>query len=295
MSNFSFLDKNLLRTRVSRAAHLREKEGKDAESVDFLLRWAEKEMIERLSDIRHEIKQCAVLSPAPSSEFLNYLSKRGVEFEVFTDLYLEEKEILPLEKNKFDAIISFFELHKINDLPGWLIQIKSALKEDGVLIACLAGEATLFQLRQSLLAAEMNILGGASPRVMPFISKQQMAALMQRAGFALPVVNSETVTATYKSIFTLMKDLRLMGETNAMTEKYKSFSPPGLFIETSKIYTERFAEENGRLPATFDVTFLIGWSPSDTQQKPLRRGSGQVNLTDFLASDTQPNTDQEKE
>lgn len=295
MSNFSFIDKNLLRTRVSRAAHLRAKEGKDAESVDFLLRWAEKEMIERLSDIRHVMKQCAVLSPAPSPEFLNYLSNRGIEFEIFTDLYLEEKEILPLEKNKFDAVISFFELHKINDLPGWLIQIKSALKEDGVLIACLAGELTLFQLRQSLLAAEMNILGGASPRVMPFISKQQMAALLQRAGFALPVVDSETVTATYELIFTLMKDLRLMGETNTMTEKYKSFSPPGLFIETSKIYTERFAEENGRLPATFDVTFLIGWSPSDTQQKPLRRGSGQVNLADFLASDTQSDTDQEKE
>ncbi|MDY0029007.1 MAG: class I SAM-dependent methyltransferase [Pseudobdellovibrionaceae bacterium] len=295
MSNFSFLDKNLLRTRALRAAHLRTQEGDNAASVDFLLRWAEKEMIERLNDIRHEIKQCAVLSPAPSQEFLDYLLSRGIKFEIFADLYLSDDEILPLERNRFDAVISFFELHKINDLPGWLVQIRSTLKEDGVLIACLAGEATLFQLRQSLLAAEMNILGGASPRVMPFISKQQMAGLLQRAGFTLPVVDSETVTATYESIFTLMKDLRLMGETNAMIEKYKSFSPPGLFIETSKIYAERFAEENGRLPATFDVTFLIGWSPSDTQQKPLRRGSGQVNLADFLASDTQSGANQEKE
>ncbi|HOO51457.1 MAG TPA: class I SAM-dependent methyltransferase [Alphaproteobacteria bacterium] len=285
MSSYSFLDKKQIRFHSQRAKKLRQEDKYTVKSVDFLLRWAEKEMIERLKDIRKEISSCALLSLDPSEDFLRTLEERKTKYDIFPDLSLSDEETFSLPDNHYDAIISFFELHKINDLPGWLIQIRRTLKEDGFFMACLAGETTLFQLRQSLLAAEMNISGGASPRIMPFISKQQMAALMQRAGFSLPVVDSENVTATYESIFTLMKDLRLMGETSALKERVKTFTSPRLFFEASEIYAQRFAEQDGRLPATFDITFVIGWAPSETQQKPLPRGSGQVHLGDFLNGD----------
>ncbi len=282
MSAHSFLNKTHILTNQERARrHLEDPDTTD-KSSDFLLRWAEQEMIERLADIKKDFPQAALISIAPSDSFIQILEQRCAHLDIFKDISPLEIEQIPFENGTYDLIIDFFDIHKINDLPGWLVQIRRALKDDGVLMACYAGENTLFQLRQTLLAAEMNVMGGASPRILPFVSKQQMSSLLQRAGYALPVVDSETVTVVYQDIYRLMNDIRHMGEANSMTERFKFFTPSRLFFEAASIYQQRFSEEDGRLPATFDISFIIGWAPSDTQQKPLRRGSGQVPLSSVL-------------
>lgn len=244
------IDKELLNDRQRRIA----------EPVDFLVTWAEQEISDRLDDIKRDFAEITLLSPSPSEAFLGRLSQKGSQISTIRNASLIESEILPLEPESQDLILSFFDMHRINDLPGWLIQLRRSLKKGGAFIGCYAGEQTLFQLRQSILAAEIAVMGGASPRVLPFTGKQQMAGLLQRAGFDLPVVDSETVTVLYRDLFQMMQDLRNMGETNAMSARYKKFTPPNVFIETSKIYAERFAEQDGRLPATFDIGFVIGWA-----------------------------------
>lgn len=250
--------------------------------ADFLLRWTEMDMRERLNDITRHFEKALLLSPAASDEFVTFLNDKTDHLDIKTDIDLLNDEIFPFENNSYDLIISFFDLHHINDLVGWLIQIRKSLKEDGAFIACMSGGETLHQLRQSMMLSEIDILGGASPRVLPFVTKQQMGELMQRAGFSLPVIDSETVNGSYKDIYHLMSDLRAMGETNCLNDRLKSFTPSRLFYEAGQIYNRDFSEDDGRIKATFEIIFVIGWSPSSIQQKPLPRGSGQVSLETIL-------------
>ncbi|OIN85817.1 MAG: hypothetical protein AUJ12_07720 [Alphaproteobacteria bacterium CG1_02_46_17] len=282
MSALSFLNKTHILTNLERAKRHLQNPATDDKSSDFLLRWAEQEMMDRLADIKKDFPRAALISISPSDNFIEHLEQRCSHLDIFKDISPLDIERIPFDPETYDLVIDFFDIHKINDLPGWLVQIRHVLKEDGVFMACYAGENTLFQLRQTLLAAEMKVMGGASPRILPFVSKQQMSSLLQRAGYTLPVVDSETVTVIYHDIYRLMNDIRHMGEANSMTERFKFFTPSRLFFEAATIYKQRFAEEDGRLPATFDISFIIGWSPSDTQQKPLRRGSGQVPLSSIL-------------
>lgn len=271
-------DKNLLQLHRERA----QKNFTPEQGSDFMLRWAERELTYRLEDIKRRFPQATLLSPSISEEFSDYLTTRCDHLDFKADQALGFDEILEIEPKSQDLIISLFELQKINDVTGWLIQSRLALKEDGAFIGCCVGGNSLFQLRQSLLAAEIKVMGGASPRVAPLMTKQQLGGLLQRAGFALPVVDSEDVTADYRDIFHLMKDLRAMGESNALTHQQKQFTPSRLFHEAGVIYQERFQNSGKKLPATFEVIFFIGWGPSATQPQPLKPGAAHISLKDLL-------------
>src|SRR5690606_18572830 len=156
----------------------------------------------------------------------------------------------------------------INDLPGMLVQLRRALKPDGLFTGAMLGGETLHELRTSLQQAEMELTGGLSPRIAPFADKQQMGALMQRAGFALPVIDSDIVTVTHQHLRSLFFALRVMGETNIIAARTKARHPRALFSRTEEIYRHKFAQD-GKMIATFEVIFLLGWAPHDPEQKPL--------------------------
>jgi SAM-dependent methyltransferase len=193
-----------------------------------------------------------------------------------------DEEALPFAPHSFDLIVNPLTLHTVNDLPGALIQIRRALKPDGFFIGALFGGDTLHELRTSLMQAEMNISGGVSPRVAPMAGRRDLAALMQRAGFALPVVDAETVTVMYRDIFHLMHDLRGMGHTNSLAARRRTMTARALFLEAECIYRENYGVPGGKIPATFEIIYLNGWAPHESQQKPLRRGSAEHSLTDAL-------------
>mgnify|MGYP006277041557 CR=1 FL=1 len=198
---------------------------------------------------------------------------------------IAQEELLPLGRQKLDFIGSFLSLHTANDLPGALIQIKYALKPDGLFLGCLFGGETLYEMRQVLMESESRVLGGVSPRVMPFADKQQMGALLQRAGFALPVVDSDVLEVTYPDIYALMRDIRGMGETNIVKERSRQNPGKALFEKANDLYKQLYSDEQGRLIARFEIIYLIGWAPHESQQKPLRPGSAENSLAHAL--DTQ--------
>lgn len=193
-----------------------------------------------------------------------------------------DAETLPFAPASFDLAVSALALQWVNDLPGTLIQIRRALAPDGLFLACLAGGQTLTELRGALAAAEEEILGGASPRVAPFADIRDLGALLQRAGFALPVTDSETVTVRYASLFSLMADLRAMGSTNVLTQRLRRPTRRALFLRAAEIYAQRHADADGRLRATFEFIWLSGWVPHESQQKPLQPGSAKMRLADAL-------------
>ncbi|OFW97513.1 MAG: hypothetical protein A3J37_05660 [Alphaproteobacteria bacterium RIFCSPHIGHO2_12_FULL_45_9] len=242
---------------------------------DFLYQWVAKDMAERLSEITRDF-QSVLLSGQHTADYF------GTKFPDATLSKDTTPEVLSSQNEQYDCILSIGEMHCANDLPGLLIQMRRALKPDGVLLAAFAGGETLHELRASLMQGEMVATGGASPRVYPFVDKQQMAGLMQRAGFALPVVDSEILTISYRDIFHVMADLRGMGESNALTDCHKQLSSSRLFFEAAKYYQEHFAEPDGRVTASYEIIFVIGWAPHESQQKPAKRGSGQVSLTEIL-------------
>ncbi|MCB9988782.1 MAG: methyltransferase domain-containing protein [Rhodospirillales bacterium] len=196
--------------------------------------------------------------------------------------FIAAEDALPFARDSLDAVISPLSLHSVNDLPGALVQINYALKPDGLFLGALFGGETLRELRQCLMQAEIATRGGTSPRIAPMIDKQQAGALLQRAGFALPVVDSELLTVTYNDALGLMQDLRFMGESNFVAKRDKSWTGKTLFTETARLYHEQFAEADGRIAATFEIIYLIGWAPHDSQQQPLCPGSGKVSLADVL-------------
>jgi SAM-dependent methyltransferase len=195
-----------------------------------------------------------------------------------------DEEALPLRDASLDLVVSALALQFVNDLPGTLIQIRRALKPDGLLLAALAGGETLTELRQAFAAAEAEIEEGVSPRVAPFPDVRQMGALLQRAGFALPVTDVDRVTARYASPIALMHDLRRMGATNALLERSRRPLRRATLTRMTEIYTERFADGDGRIRATFEIIWLSGWAPHESQQKPLAPGSARRRLADALGT-----------
>lgn len=198
------------------------------------------------------------------------------------DTLVCDAETLPFAPASFDLAVSALALHFVNDLPGTLIQIRRALAPDGLFLACLIGGQTLTELRGALAAAEEEILGGASPRVAPFADMRDLGALLQRAGFALPVTDTETVTVRYGNLFALMADLRAMGSTNVLTQRLRRPTRRALFLRAAEIYAERYADPDGRLRATFEFVWLSGWAPHESQQKPLQPGSAKMRLAEAL-------------
>jgi SAM-dependent methyltransferase len=179
-------------------------------------------------------------------------------------------------------------LQTINDLPGALVQIRRALKPDGLFLAALLGGATLSELRESFAAAELEIEGGVSPRVAPFVDVRDMGSLLQRAGFALPVTDLDRVTVRYATPFALVEDLRRMGATNPLAERRRTPTRRATAMRMAEIYVERFADPDGRVRATFDIVWVSGWAPDPGQQQPLKPGSAKVRLADALGTSEIP-------
>ena len=191
-------------------------------------------------------------------------------------------ESVPLEPQSVNLILSPLSLHLTNDTPGMLIQMRSALKPDGLLLAAIPGAGTLAELREVLLAAETEIYGGASPRVVPFADIRDIGALLQRAGFALPVIDEESFTVRYDHIFALMRDLKAMGMANPLKGRSRRPVSPKFFLRAAELYAERFSDPDGRIRATFSIVFVSGWAPHESQQKPLKPGSAKMRLADAL-------------
>jgi NADH dehydrogenase [ubiquinone] 1 alpha subcomplex assembly factor 5 len=202
-----------------------------------------------------------------------------------------EEEALPFAQASFDLVMSNLSLHWTNDLPGALWQICRVLRPDGLMLATLYGGQTLWELREALMQAELEVASGVAPRVSPFADVRDAGALLQRAGFALPVADSEMLTVTYPNALALMRDLRGMGETNAVCLRPHGFTRRGVLLRAAEIYGERFGDGKGRIPATFQVITLTGWAPDESQPKPLRPGSAKARLADALGAVEQPTGD----
>ncbi len=249
--------------------------------ADFLMRRAVDDAADRLATVQRSFPRAASVLSQTSAAQAMLLSSGKVEeaIRVETDAV---NEVLPLEAESLDLAVSLYGLQEVNDLPGMLIQIRRALRPDGLFLACLAGSGTLAELREALLAAETGLSGGASPRVFPFADVRDMGGLLQRAGFALPVTDSESVTVRYDSMFALMRDLRAMGATNSLVARSRKPATRALFMRAAEIYAERFSDPDGRVRATFSTIWLSGWAPHASQQKPLKPGSGKVSLAQAL-------------
>lgn len=191
-------------------------------------------------------------------------------------------EALPFADASLDLVVSGLSLQLVNDLPGALVQIRRALKPDGLLLAGMLGGATLSELREAWILAEDELLGGASPRVAPFADVRDLGGLLQRAGFALPVADSDPVTVTYASPLELMAEIKAMGASNMLMQRRRVPVTRRLLARACEIYSERFASADGRVPATFEILTLTAWAPHESQQKPLKPGSAQARLADAL-------------
>lgn len=196
-----------------------------------------------------------------------------------------DPEHLPFAEHSFDLIVSPLALHTVNDLPGALIQIRRALKPDGLMLAALFGGETLNELRLSLIEAESELTGGAGPRVAPFADLQDVAALLQRAGFALPAADRDVIIVRYGEPMRLLADLRAMGETAALRERSPRTLSRRILARAFEIYRTRFSDPDGRVRATFEILTATGWSPHESQQKPLKPGSAKARLADALNTD----------
>jgi SAM-dependent methyltransferase len=197
---------------------------------------------------------------------------------------IADEEALPFRDGVLDLVVSALALQFVNDLPGVLVQIRRALKPDGLFLAALLGGETLTELRQSFAEAESEVESGASPRVAPFADLRELGALLQRAGFALPVTDVDRLCVRYDTVFNLMADLRRMGATNALTARRRAPLKRATLQRMAEIYAQRFADPDGRVRATFEIAWLSGWAPHPDQQQPLKPGSAKTRLADALGT-----------
>ncbi|MXQ11349.1 methyltransferase domain-containing protein [Microvirga makkahensis] len=280
MSTPDVFDRTLVRQRLSRALR--------AGYADFLLVRALEDLQERLATVLRSFSLALdVGTPTPAAA--DALMRGGLAEKVVrlsptpeAGSVLGDEERLPFSGERFDLAVSLLALHAVNDLPGALIQIRRALKPDGLFVGALLGGATLTELRQALTQAEAEMDGGVSPRVAPFADLRDIGGLLQRAGFALPVTDTDIVRVRYANAFALMRDLRAMGLTNALNDRRRTPLKRGTLMRAAGIYAERFADPDGRIPATFEIVWLSGWAPHESQQKPLRPGSARMRLADAL-------------
>jgi SAM-dependent methyltransferase len=282
-------DRKLLRRRRDRASA-------GLEQVDFLFREAAERLADRLEDVTRRFPVALDLGCHTGILARTLDGRGGIETLVSCDASAGmaarapglkavcDEETLPFADASVDLVLSCLSLHWVNDLPGALLQIRRVLKPDGLFLASFLGGATLTELRQAWLEAETRIESGMGPRVSPFADVRDAGALLQRAGFALPVVDSDILTVTYADPFRLMLELKAMGEANAVAEQRKGFTRRATLAEAARLYAERFARPDGRIPATFEIITMTGWRPHPSQQKPLAPGSGQVDLRGVLGN-----------
>lgn len=293
MSTPEVFDRSLVRRRLSRALR--------AGYADFLLVRTVEDLQERLSTVLRSFSVALdVGTPTPAAA--KALSQSGLAERVVrlsptpeSGSVWGDEERLPFSGEQFDLAVSLLALQGVNDLPGALIQIRRALKADGLFMGALLGGSTLTELRQALTQAEAEMEGGVSPRVAPFADLRDIGGLLQRAGFALPVADSDIIRVRYANAFALMRDLRAMGLTNALNDRRRMPLKRGTLMRAAQVYAERFADPDGRIPATFEIVWLSGWTPHESQQKPLRPGSAKMRLADALGVKEGESAPQKKE
>jgi SAM-dependent methyltransferase len=267
-------DRKLLEIRARRA--------RNAGAERFLLDRAMEELVERLAAVTRRFE--AVLDiETPDADALRQsliqTGQIGKIDEAKVDLVTES---IAAPSNDYDLAVSALAMQWFNDLPGVLAQIKRLLKPDGLLLASMVGGDTLFELRAALAAAEEELEGGISPRVSPFVEVRTLGSLLQRAGFALPVTDIDRVTVRYASALELMRELRRMGAANALIERSRKPLRRKTLFRAAEIYSERYADADGRIRATFEILWLSGWAPHESQQQPLKPGSAKTRLADAL-------------
>ena len=274
-------DRALLRRRQSRARAL----GFET----FLLDRAASDLADRLGAVLREFGIAIDLGTPTDAvrTSLASVASVGALFRVTASPganIIADEEALPFGDGSLDLVISALALQFVNDLPGTLVQIRRALKLDGLFLAALLGGDTLTELRQSFAAAEVEVEGGVSPRVAPFADVREMGSLLQRAGFALPVTDVERLTVRYSSPFILMGELRRMGATNVLIERRRTPLRRATLKRMAEIYARRFSDRDGKVRATFEIIWLSGWAPHESQQKPLAPGSARRRLADALGT-----------
>jgi SAM-dependent methyltransferase len=261
-------------------------------SADFLMQRAAEDLADRLGAVERKFGKAALLfcqTPAAAGVLAQSGKVTDIERVEADAAFLKGgpglvalPETVPFDPESLDLAVSLLSLQAMNDIPGMLVQIRRALKPDGLFLGAFAGAGTLSELRESLLAAETELYGGASPRVIPFTDVRDAGALLQRAGLALPVADVETVTVRYDSLFGLIADMRAMGETSALVDRSRRPGTRKLFARAAEIYAERFSDADGRVRASFSMVWMSGWAPDASQQKPLKPGSATVSLKTIL-------------
>jgi SAM-dependent methyltransferase len=274
-------DRALLRLRRRRAMALG--------PATFLLDRVAAEMADRLAAVLRRF-DLAVDLGTPGTALRTALASLGsVGTMIAADVeggstVVADEEALPFSDATLDLVVSALALQFVNDLPGVLIQIRRALKPDGLFLAALLGGDTLTELRQSFAEAESEVEGGVSPHVAPFADLRDLGALLQRAGFALPVTDADRLIVRYDSALALMHDLRRMGATNALYARRRTPLRRATILRMAEIYADRFADADGRIRATFEIVWLSGWAPHPDQQQPLKPGSAKTRLADALGA-----------
>ncbi len=272
----TIFDRALLRARRERARKLG--------PATFLIDRVADELAERLTVVTRTFERVADLG-TPTDAVRKAIAETGKAGTIIgAESLAADDEALPFAPESLDLVVSGLSLQFVNDLPGTLIQIRRALKPDGLLLAALIGGDSLTELRESFTEAESEIEGGISPRVAPFADVREMGALLQRAGFALPVVDADKLTVRYADPLALMHDLRRMGATNALAERRRTPLKRATLRRMTEIYAQRFADGDGRVRATFEIVWLSGWAPHESQQKPLKPGSAKSRLADALGA-----------
>ena len=265
-------DRALLRARQRRAS--------SGGPATFLLDRVSEDMADRLRAVMRDFADAAdIWTPG---EGLQELARDRFKSFSHVDLPDATREVLPFAPASLDLALSALAFQFVNDLPGVLAQIRRALRLDGLLLAAMIGGDTLTELRQSFAAAETECEAGVSPRVAPFADLRDIGGLLQRAGFALPVTDVDSVVVRYDDAFALMQDLRRMAATNILSERRKTPTRRATLVRMAQIYRERFADPDGRIRATFDLIWLSGWAPHQSQQQPLKPGSAQASLADAV-------------
>lgn len=263
---------------------------------DFVMRRVADDLAERLAAVGRGFGEAATLfcqTPAAVGAMAE-TGKAGHIVRVECDAgFCDDNEALiapfetvPFEPESLELAVSLMSMQAMNDIPGMLVQIRRALRPDGLFLGAMAGAGTMAELRESLLAAETELYGGISPRVAPFVDVRDAGALLQRAGFALPVADVETMTVRYDHMFALMADLRAMGETNVLADRSRRPATRALFARAAEIYAERFSDPDGRIRASFQIVWLSGWAPDASQQQPLKPGSAKMSLARALEHPT---------
>ncbi len=289
MTSPNIFDRSRIHANLQRAA-------KTLPQADFLLRRAAEELADRTGAIKRDFKLAAdtgayhglgaraLKERIPGIATVSLCSSASLAASCPKPAAIASEEALPLKDGTFDLITSALSLHLVNDLPGALIQIRRALKPDGLFLGALLGGDSLIELRQSFMMAESETLGGVSPRVFPTANVRELGGLLLRAGFALPVADSEQLTVTYPDPLALMRELKAMGAANPLAGRSRKPMRRDMLARAASIYSDLFSVPDGKVRATFEIIYLCGWAPHESQQKPLKPGSAAARLADALGS-----------